>query len=743
MKRKKKLKLFDTKYLFVSVGAVAVMVALSVTMTVRYSVQMRELFRKEVQTNLAYVSTQNKDALQNMLNSQENFLAALAAGLEEQELYEPEQLLGRLSRYAKSYGFYNMGVVTRDGVCHTTLGEHLPLEDEDYVKRGFAGEFTISDMRRSEDGKDYINIFTMPVYRDGQVEILLTAPYRSSQFARMLDIPSFDGGGHSMVVDRTGAAIAGDEENGGLVGVEYELWTDTVGPSNTTGNYFQMEMDGAEYLGYVEELGLNNWYLVTYIGQDYVDSATGAFTDHVSRNVALILGVVALFCVFFSVYYRVYSGRTEKMLFEDSLTGDCNFEYLRVCFRERNLAGQEGLALLVMDVDKLKLINMLYGMQTGDEVILLMHTAFKRVLQEDEIYRRHADEYVALLHYKDEAQLRDKLNALHEAIQQEVSSRQFGSVSVSMGVCPLNQGTSLRNIYGKAVLAKNEIKDATNRYYCIFDEQIQEKFLQRGRIETTFEQAVRNDEFQVWYQPKYSLQTGRIVGAEALVRWKKPTGEMVSPANFIPVFEENGQIIRLDEHVLEIVCRDIREMKQEGLPILPVSVNLSRMHLHHPGIVQRLDQLVGEYRIQAGELAFEITESAMLNAYNELNTLLDQLHERGYHVDMDDYGSGVSSLGTLAAIPFDTIKIDKSFVDHLGEARMNVVVRSTVQMALELELDIVAEGIETRAQADFLREIGCRVGQGYYFSRPLPKDQYAKALQEECPQQGQARTEKA
>ena len=255
-----------------------------------------------------------------------------------------------------------------------------------------------------------------------------------------------------------------------------------------------------------------------------------------------------------------------------------------------------------------------------------------------------------------------------------------------------------------------------------------EKFLQRGRIEAEFAQAIQNDEFQVWYQPKYALDTGRIVGAEALVRWKKSDGQMVSPGNFIPVFEQNGQIIRLDEHVINLVCKDIKEMKAEGFPVVPISVNLSRLHLHHPGIVHQMDRLAREYNIVQGELAIEITESAMLDANDSLNSLIDQLHERGYRVDMDDYGSGVSSIGSLASLPFDTIKMDKSFVDHIGDERMNVVIRSTIQMALELDLEIVAEGIETKEQADFLRENHCTVGQGYYFSRPLEKSHYKDEL---------------
>lgn len=725
--KKKRTALYSGKYMLIVLNGIALLVVVAVFLTMQYSKQIQNLIRQQAEINLMYVSNQNAHALKSLLESREDFLRALAADIEQQQNYDVEQLLQRFSSYVEQYDLYNMGVTGRDGICYTTRGETLDLSDQDYVIKGFEGEFTVSDMRLSEDTMDYINVFTMPVYKDGQVELLITAPYKSEKFAQMLDIVSFEGEGHSIVIDKEGRQVAGNQGDF-AEGVESEAKEDITGTANSKGHYIYFSMGDGSYVGYVERLDVNNWYLLTYVNRSYMQANAASFVLNIQKDRLLVVSVMAAFCVFFGVYCSIQARSNEKMLFVDPLTNSYNYEYLKLRFEEQNLEGQQGLALMVMDIDKLKLVNMLHGMQMGDKAILYVYHAFKRVLSQDEIYRRHADEFIALIRYKTNAELVAKLKALNNEIQRGVQLVEICPLNVSMGVCPVEPYGSFRNIYGNAILAKNEIKGVTHHCYCIFDERMSEKFLQRGRIEAEFAQAIQNDEFQVWYQPKYALDTGRIVGAEALVRWKKSDGQMVSPGNFIPVFEQNGQIIRLDEHVINLVCKDIKEMKAEGFPVVPISVNLSRLHLHHPGIVHQIDRLAREYNIVQGELAIEITESAMLDANDSLNSLIDQLHERGYRVDMDDYGSGVSSIGSLASLPFDTIKMDKSFVDHIGDERMNVVIRSTIQMALELDLEIVAEGIETKEQADFLRENHCTIGQGYYFSRPLDKSHYKDEL---------------
>lgn len=247
----------------------------------------------------------------------------------------------------------------------------------------------------------------------------------------------------------------------------------------------------------------------------------------------------------------------------------------------------------------------------------------------------------------------------------------------------------------------------------------------RRQMERIFGKALANHEFCVWYQPKHDMRTGEICGAEALVRWEKENGEIISPAQFIPEFEKTGQIIALDEEVLRIVCRDIREAKKEGTDMSPVSVNLSKVNILGRETALRIRRITQECDIRAGELSFEITEStAVSHDKEDMDELVDSLHEMGFQVDMDDYGTGSSTLKSLADTHFDTLKLDRSFISLIGSPKMDTIVRSTIHMVEELHMNVVAEGVETQEQVKFLLENQCFTAQGYYFSRPLTGKAY-------------------
>lgn len=238
-------------------------------------------------------------------------------------------------------------------------------------------------------------------------------------------------------------------------------------------------------------------------------------------------------------------------------------------------------------------------------------------------------------------------------------------------------------------------------------------------------EAVKNREFCVLYQPQVNMMTGEILGAEALVRWRRPGAGMLTPDLFIPVLEKNGMMPLLDCEVLCIVSEDLREAQNEGISFGVISVNLSRLHAgQHSG------QYVGRYtRMEIGKniLSFELTETAE-NAADEKKILAfaEQLQRNGFRVAMDDYGTGNSTLKMLDQISFDILKLDRYFVSRIGEKKAETILHSTISMAKKLGMEVVAEGVETREQALFLLKNGCTVGQGYYYSRPLSKEQYRK-----------------
>lgn len=248
-----------------------------------------------------------------------------------------------------------------------------------------------------------------------------------------------------------------------------------------------------------------------------------------------------------------------------------------------------------------------------------------------------------------------------------------------------------------------------------------------SKVERNFKEALKNRDFHVWYQPQIDMRTGSPRGGEALVRWQRGDGALIPPDRFVPALEKVGLMPFLDEEVVRLVCKDVCEAKQRGFLFGPVSVNLSRLHAGREGSSDRIRKVTAYYGIQPGELSFEITETAEKEKDETgLMEFAGQLQKEGYRIAMDDYGTGNSTLKLLQEIRFDILKLDRHFVSRIGDPRADVILASTIDMAGRLGMEVVAEGVETEEQIRFLMENQCYLGQGYYYSRPLTKEQYIR-----------------
>ena len=231
----------------------------------------------------------------------------------------------------------------------------------------------------------------------------------------------------------------------------------------------------------------------------------------------------------------------------------------------------------------------------------------------------------------------------------------------------------------------------------------------------------------MWYQPKYSVEGEQIVGAEALVRWRRSDGSLVPPYRFIPLFEKNGMITALDEYVFRTVCLQLKKWEQEGRKLFPISVNISRVSLYFDNIVERYKEILDECGADAKLIPLEITESATIDNA-QIRELVDKFHAAGFLVYLDDFGNGYSSLAILNLMHFDTLKVDKSLVDFVGDENGEKLLWHTIKLAKSLGLHTTAEGVENKEQVKFLQELQCDDIQGYYYSKPLALDDFEKLI---------------
>ncbi len=395
--------------------------------------------------------------------------------------------------------------------------------------------------------------------------------------------------------------------------------------------------------------------------------------------------------------------------------------------RENVAAGE--YALVYFDIIRFKAINDMFGLMAGDALLKHMADVIMRSAKDDDVAcRLDADRFAFFTNHSG-AELEQLVGKLIEDITQYDLTFK---ITCNVGIYVTNEkALSVDSMIDRAVLALSSIKGSYTSKYNFFTESLRNQMLSEQEISGIMASALEDRQFVLYYQPQFNHSTGKIIGVEALVRWMHPEKGMISPGIFIPIFEKNGFITRLDLYVFERVCIFVRKCMDEGLPLVPVSSNFSRYDIFQPDFVNNLETIRKKHGVPTDLLRVEITESAVVGGSEQANEIVKQLHECGYIVEMDDFGSGYSSLNVLKDIELDLIKLDMMFlVEKSDSNRGGMILSSVVRMAKWLGLPVIAEGVETIEQADFLKSIGCEYIQGYFYSRPLPENQYLEMLTE-------------
>lgn len=381
-------------------------------------------------------------------------------------------------------------------------------------------------------------------------------------------------------------------------------------------------------------------------------------------------------------------------------------------------------AYIQMDIRKFRYINEKYGSKVGDDILQYISDTLDVMCDDEHLHcRLTADLYQIVTYFNS----REEILSFIEMLDQRLHN--YGDIPFTMSygisVAP-GTSTTYRKHGDEAGLARVQSKSAILSQAVFYEDTLMDQVTHAGAIEEAEEEALQNGEFHVFLQPKYLYDRhwARIVGAEALVRWIGRDGSCKSPAEFIPVFEKNGFIFKLDCYMWESVCRLLRKWIDEGKEPIPISVNVSRAYLQKMDVVGYIKGLIEKYEIPISLFQLEITETT---ESQETLQYVKRFKESGFTLMMDDFGSGYSSLSMLKDTPFDVLKMDRLFLDEcLGNEQGRAIVSHVISMTNDLGLDIVAEGIESREVADFLYDSGCDVLQGYYFSKPVPVDVFEK-----------------
>lgn len=431
--------------------------------------------------------------------------------------------------------------------------------------------------------------------------------------------------------------------------------------------------------------------------------------------------------------YGVERGAEEK-LYTDPLTGIPNFASLKRRSAELMVQHPDTTYFFcVMDIKFFSLFNRRYSYQMGDKVLISAADILKRNMHPDEACCRiSADQFCFFAKYpKEDAEnrIRRRFDRFNELIQDtDVMKSVNYKLEFQCGIYVFNEKISISEAIDKANLARRSLKSYQSSDIAFYSSELMDGQKRETELIQDFKSALKNHELSVYFQPQCNYAQNKMVGAEALVRWHSPKHGNVSPAEFIPILERHGMIYKLDRYVWEQVCIYQRKWLDMGIRC-PISVNVSRYDVLREDICKELCGLLEKYDIPKELLPIEITETAYIKNSDELINVVDRLKALGFTVEMDDFGSGYSSLNALKDVAVDLIKLDMKFLDAKdtsgkGGSILNCIVRMTRWLGLE----VLAEGVETREQAEYLKNIGCDFMQGYYFSRPIPAEEFEKKL---------------
>lgn len=383
-----------------------------------------------------------------------------------------------------------------------------------------------------------------------------------------------------------------------------------------------------------------------------------------------------------------------------------------------------------MDIKRFKVINELYGEKAGNQVLKRVYQVIGESLKPGEFAARsRADIFNIVLLDESQPEVEKRIGEIEDAIKAAFRDEKWNKYRMGMncGVY-LVQGAEadVTSIRGRANVARKKYKTESGLLSpCVFySEQEAERLINEQFIENQMEKALAEEEFQVYLQPKVQLKDEKVVGAEALVRWKTTDGNIIPPSEFIPLFEVNGFILQLDYYMFRHVCALLQSWIESGKEPMPISVNLSREHIKEAGFIRRFKEIQEEYHIPPQLIEFEVTEEIVVENLQKLKEIVTEFNDAGFRCSMDDFGCGYSSLNVLKEINLDVLKLDRAFFTGAGSERGKHVIRAVLQMAQQLHMQTVAEGVETRDLVDFLKEAGCDMVQGYVFYRPMTVEQF-------------------
>lgn len=527
------------------------------------------------------------------------------------------------------------------------------------------------------------------------------------------------------------------EENADSLSEEMTIFENDIKQRNDGVLYITFP-DGKEYLLAYQPIEGEDWIILILLPSNVFSEVYESF---VNSAFICTIAAILIFIILVSllvISYRKARKKLEEIAFTDELTEGINNNEFELRYAQlRRKADPLNYSIVILDVRDFKLINEAEGFAYGDSVLKRIYRAIKDCLNENEyefVARRETDHFFVCLKEHTAEDIQKRIDEITANVNKDnIENKREYKIEFEQGACIIyDKNIDVATLQERARIARR-FCDKQNLNKCaIYTDEIRNRVFEDKKLDKLAEESMKNHDFLVYYQPKVSMSTGKIKGAEALVRWNHPEKGLISPALFIPVLEDSGNISKLDKYVYEDVCIWLANRQKSNKPMFPISINLSRNHFWKDNFLKEYVDIADKYGVNHDYIEFEITETAFMGEekHKKIKDGIRQMHENGFRCSVDDFGVGYSSLSLVHEMDVDILKFDRSFFLDLEDEKSQKLVRSLINMANELQLGIIIEGIETQDQIDFLKHEKCDVIQGYFYSKPLPEKEFDKWVDE-------------
>lgn len=643
----------------------------------------------------------------------------------------------------KHYQMDYLGIIDKDFTYYDNEGDVIPNMRTANVERAMQGERIA--VRSTDETSGEGVVFFVPCYKEDEMVGVIYAKYSKEAMLKELSFNPEEG--TELLVDDSGTLILMSEDvcdyMGGMSWEKFHGRRDVWGKQQQFDEEINLkscavaktenQMGKELYIVVSKVENSDGFYVVRLVGSDVVEQG---IEDEIFR--IYVLMILMAFCIVGIVCFAVISfSKNRKEVYQaayvDELTGLPSKAKHKMDAQELLNRQEKSYAYITFDVDNFKYINEMFDYEYGNQILIHIGKVIKNFTKKSELYARISADNFAVL-WEDSGTKDELIKRIREMFVQIIEYREpeetlnVCDMKFSCGVYRVDGVKDINAIRANANLARTECKKRVLEDIIFYDEELKNRRVEEKELEYEAKEALENNEFLVYFQPKYEVRTEQIIGAEALVRWNHPVRGVLSPNSFIPVFEFNGFIKELDLFVLGQVCELISAWLKVGITPVCISVNLSRIHLHESNLVEQLLSVVNRYNVPPEYIEFELTESAFYEETENLLRIMSDIKRAGFRLSMDDFGSGYSSLNLLRRLPVDVLKLDKVFLEDCDETddeiRGKRIVMHVISMAKDLKMEVLAEGVETKDQKEFLQEARCDMIQGYYFARPMPLKEF-------------------